>query len=106
MVLESFRDALVQGAKLPIVKQALRESGILLMQIHYPERQGFKPIRYVLTPEKHFLHKRKNSTAFIYREDIGFLSREQLISLCEQRPLTYYHNSNDPKMDYWESLIA
>lgn len=107
MSLANFKDALVQGARLPLVKTAIKEAGVVLMQVHSPvNKSNFKPIHYTLTPEKEYLHKRKNSTSFIYREDLGFLTRAQLITLCSRKELTYYHNVNDPSMDYWESLIS
>jgi len=103
MELVAFKEALAQGAKLTIVKKALIEAGFVLMQQHHFEENDLQPTSYKLVTEREYYFHR-NKKVFVYKEDMGFLNRNQLMTLCDGVELTYYANPTDPQQNYWENL--
>ena len=103
MKLIAFKDALAQGAKMSIVKKALAEAGYVLMQQNHFTEGDLQPTSYMIVTEREYFYHR-NKKLYVYREHMGFLNRNQLMTLCDGVELTYYANVVDPQQNYWEEL--
>lgn len=98
MELELIKDALVQGAKLSIVKKALTDAGlVLLLEKCINDDDDSIVSTYELITEREYLYH-KARKIFVSKEDIGFLNRNQLVELCEGSKLTCTEKG------YWEIL--
>lgn len=98
MELEMIKDALVQGAKLSLVKKTIVDANLVLLQEKKINNEDDSiSIHYTLVTEREYLHQ-KSKKIFVSREDIGFLQRYQLIALCEGSKVSYTERG------YWEIL--